>query len=346
MFFPYPYKHQHRFLIQHANSVKETTHTTFAHMMRNNDTITKTLQEKFIPLSAQFRTVSITHIQDIHTELRSWKKHGLITNEFYEQNYGSFLFNPSLTLPNVRSIIVIGIPQKIILLEFIHEGKRYQTVLPPTYQYTKVRAKCSDILSKVFTKHGYHVDRAQLPMKLLAVRSGLGQYGKNNLCYVEGMGSFTRLEAFYTDYEFPSDNWSEKKLMNACNNCSLCKNICPTQAIPNNRILIHADHCLTYLNENEGAFPNWVPEHAHNAVVGCMFCQTICPQNKKFLTPEKNMIHFTEKETTTLLNGTPREQISQTLAEKLTELDLEEYYPLLKRNILTLIQTKSFNPTS
>jgi epoxyqueuosine reductase len=315
-------------------------------MMNNNHTITKTLQKEFTSLSAQFRTISRTHLQDLHTELLSWKDHGLITKEFYEQNYGSFLFNPSDTLPQAHSIIIIGIPQKIILLEFIHKEKQYHTVLPPTYQYTKLRARCNDILSKVFTKYGYHVDRAQLPVKLLAVRSGLGQYGKNNLCYVEGMGSFTRLEAFYTDYEFPIDNWSEKKLMKACNNCHLCRNACPTQAIPNNRILINADHCLTYLNENEGELPNWVPEHAHNAVVGCMFCQTICPQNKKFLTPEKNMIHFTEKETTALLNGTPREQISQSLAEKLTKLDLDEYYPLLKRNILALIQTKRFNSTS
>ena len=39
---------------------------------------------------------------------------------------------------------------------------------------------------------GHRVDRVDYHffMKLAAVRSGLAQYGRNNICYVEGMGSF------------------------------------------------------------------------------------------------------------------------------------------------------------
>ncbi len=310
------------------------------------DTITRTLQSEFKKFSAKFKSVSITHLKDLQRELFAWQHKGLINKKFYEQNYGSFLFHPPDTLRNARSIVIIGIPQKITLLEFFHEGKQYRTVLPPTYQYTKIRTRCKTILSKAFTKKGYLVERAILPMKLLAVRSGLGKYGKNNLCYVRGMGSFTRLEAFYTDYEFSADDWCEKELLDSCKNCSLCKNICPTHAISDKQVLLHADQCLTYLNENEGDFPDWVPKQSHNALVGCMHCQIVCPQNKTFLEPEPTIIHFTKEETSALLRKTPRGLIPRPLAEKLTDLNLDEYYPLLQRNLAALMQIKRSNPTS
>jgi epoxyqueuosine reductase len=174
-------------------------------------------------------------------------------------------------------------------------------------------------------------------MKLLAVKSGLGKYGKNNLCYVDGMGSYTRLEAFYTDYEFPTDDWGEKELMKSCTSCSLCHHACPTQCIPSDRILIHADHCLTYFNENIGDFPESIPKQSHNAIIGCMHCQIICPQNKKFLKFNQDTITFTEEEISCILQKTPRENIPQTLAKKLVDLDIYEDYLELPRNFTVLI---------
>ncbi len=300
-------------------------------------TITSELKSKFKTISAKFKTVSITHVKDLQRELFAWQTKGLINKKFYEQNYGSFLFHPSERLRNARLIITLAIPQKIRLIEFVHQGKQYRTVYPPTYQYSQIRSSCNDILTSVLEKKGYFVDRAILPMKLLATRSGLGKYGKNNLCYVEGMGSFTRLEAFYTDYEFPCDDWCEKELLERCKTCNLCKNACPTHAIPDKRILIHADHCLTYLNENEGDFPTWVPKQAHNALVGCMHCQIVCPQNTKYLTSGQNTIKFTDEEISTLLRKTPRKEIPKELAKKLQDLDLDEYYPLLERNLSVLL---------
>ena len=87
-----------------------------------------------------------------------------------------------------------------------YEGKQYQTVLGKNYKYSEIRAFCEEILSRILGKKDHSVDRAILPMKLLAVRSGLAKYGKNNICYINGIGSFTRLEAFYTDYAFLTDD--------------------------------------------------------------------------------------------------------------------------------------------
>jgi epoxyqueuosine reductase len=309
-------------------------------------TITDMLQSEFTKLQAKFRTVSIGHIKDLQTELTRWQREGFITKKFYEQNYSQFVFHPSATLTNAHSIIVLGIPQKVTRIEFFNNGKRYHTILPPTYIFSPVRAACKEILSKILGKKGYSVDRAILPMKLLAVKSGLGKYGKNNLCYVDGMGSYTRLEAFYTDYEFPVDNWYEKELMKSCSSCSLCQHTCPTQCIPNDRILIHADHCLTYFNENIGVFPPSIPKQSHNALIGCMHCQIVCPQNKKYLEYNQNTITFTEEEISCILQKTPRENIPQTLAKKLIDIDIYEDYPELPRNFTVLIDKKNAEDSS
>jgi epoxyqueuosine reductase len=122
---------------------------------------------------------------------------------------------------------------------------------------------------------------------------------------VDGIGSFARLEAFYTDYKFPTDDWHEKQLLKSCATCSLCQNVCPTHCIPKERVLLHADHCLTYLNENIGDFPIWVSFQSHNALVGCMHCQIVCPQNKKFLLLNEQIINFSEEETSIILSFTP-----------------------------------------
>jgi epoxyqueuosine reductase len=300
--------------------------------------IIEELYSKFENLHAKFKTVSITHLTDLQNELMTWQHDGLITKKFYDENYGQFLFEPPETLQNARSIIIIGVPQKNTIVEFFYKNRRYHTVIPSTYIYTKIRAECKKILSSVLRKNGYSVDRAILPMKLLAVRSGLGKYGKNNLCYVEGMGSFTRLEAFYTGYEFSTDDWCDKELMNTCITCSLCQQACPTHCIPKDRVLLHADHCLTYLNENEEEFPSWVTKQSHNALVGCLHCQIVCPHNTKHLKYDSKTLTFTEEEIMLILHNTPKEQIPQTLAKKLKEFDIDEYYSLLPRNFSVLIE--------
>jgi len=300
-------------------------------------TITDILQSEFEKINAKFRTVSIVHLRDLQKEINQWKRDKLITEKFFKQNYSQFSFKPPKTLSNTCSIIVIGVPQKIIHINFFYKGKQYQTVLPPTYVYSEVRIICKKILSRILENKGYFVDRAILPLKLLAVKSGLAKYGKNNICYVDGIGSFTRLEAFYTDCEFLPDDWHEKQIMKSCTDCSLCQNVCPTHCIPKERVLIHADHCLTYLNENKGNFPSWVPVRSHNALIGCMRCQMVCPQNKKFIQYDKQTIDFTEKETSIILHKTPRKHLSKALTKKLIRFDIYEDYTLLGRNLSVLM---------
>ena len=303
----------------------------------NLDTITDILQFEFGKLDAKFKTTSIVHLKELEQEILEWITNAFITPNFFQQNYGDFSFQPPASLADARSIIVIGVQQRMFPVEFFYQGKHYHTVLGSNYVYSKIRRSCQELLSRVLGNIGKTVAHATLPLKLLAVRSGLAQYGRNNISYIEGMGSFIRLEAYYTDFEFPTDDWHEKQLMDACTGCMVCSHACPTQCIPKDRILIHADRCLTHLNENKGEFPDWVRKQSHNAIVGCMRCQIVCPQNKEFRQLNAQSVVFTEEETTMMLQNIPQEDIPQTLTEKLLRFDIDEYYPLLGRNLSVLI---------
>jgi len=91
--------------------------------------------------------------------------------------------------------------------------------------------------------------------KFLAVRSGLARYGRNNITYVDGMGSLYRLSAFLSDLPYSGDCWTEPQMHDRCDDCSACIRACPTDAIPQHRFLLHSERCITFHNETRGPFP-------------------------------------------------------------------------------------------
>ena len=293
---------------------------------------------EFEKYSSRFRNVSTIHLPELKEGIDRLRQEENISEKFYAEIQSYFHFEVPAVLPTAKSIIIIAVPQKLTLLSFIFNGKNHELVVPPTYIYGEVVDTCKMILGKVLEGTKSRIASAALPKKLLAVRSGLGKYGRNNICYVEGMGSFHRLEAFYTDYLFGEDNWQEKKVMESCNNCFNCEHSCPTKSITTERFLIYAEKCLTRLNENEGNFPQWLSPQSHNALVGCMKCQIVCPENKEFIKAKDKGEVFTEEETEMILKGIPKDELPQELYKKLKRLNMDEYYSVLPRNLSVLIK--------
>ena len=300
--------------------------------------IVNALTSEFGKLNCRFRIVSIIHLVELREEIARLRKEGKISEQFYVENLSGFRFEKPDVLPNAKAIIVIATPQRMTLVDFMSQEKHHWVVIPPTYIYAEVRNACTTILSRIFDGTGNKITRAILPLKLLAVRSGLGKYGRNNICYVEGMGSFHRLEAFYTDYPFRADSWQKKEMMDSCTNCSLCLNACPTQAITAERFLIDAERCISNFNENEGDFPEWIDPQSHNALVGCMRCQIACPVNREFLRMKEREETFSEEETDIILNETPKDSLPNELSAKLKRLNMDEYYSVLPRNLAILMK--------
>lgn len=104
------------------------------------------------------------------------------------------------------------------------------------------------------------------------MRSGLAEYGKNNICYVSGMGSFLQIVAAYSDLPCSEDGWREPVMMKSCDGCDLCRRVCPTGAIPSDRFLLRGERCIVYHNEKRGdvPFPDWMAASWHNCLIGCM----------------------------------------------------------------------------
>jgi epoxyqueuosine reductase len=166
----------------------------------------------------------------------------------------------------------------------------------------------------------------------------MAKYGKNNIAYVEDLGSFVRLRAFLSDMPAGSIDWLEPRVMKECDSCKACLKVCPTRAIVSDRFLIHAERCITFLNEWPGEFPEWVDPAWHNSLVGCMKCQLVCPVNKRFVSWVKEGEGFTEAETELVLNGVPLDHIPPDTVDKLNRCYMLEYLDVMPRNLRALMK--------
>lgn len=178
-------------------------------------------------------------------------------------------------------------------------------------------------------------------MKLLAAGSGLARYGKNNITYVEDMGSYHRLTAFYTDATVFGEHWEEPQMLDQCHTCTACVKKCQTGAISSERFLLHTEKCLTYHNEREEPFPQWIDPSWHNCLIGCMVCQNACPVNKPFVRQLVHVGTFSREETGLILKDVAQGSLHQETLEKLKRINLLEYYKLISRNLNALLNASS-----
>jgi epoxyqueuosine reductase len=288
------------------------------------------------------RIVSIKHLATLQREIGELYEQTLIDNklhEYYLQEDHDFSLLDQF--PTAHSLIIVTAPCRQTRLVFTRHNKRIPVILPPGYvDENRNRQQAEAILSQVFRKDGYQVRQAQVPEKLLAVHSGLGRYGKNNVCYVPGMGSFHTLATFCSDFPCEDDSWQEIAMSEECRKCSACLKQCPTGAIVEDRFLIHAERCLTFFNELPGIFPDWLDPSWHHCLVGCLKCQAVCPQNRHAVNDVEDTVEFTEDETGFLLQWQqPVDKIPEKLNEKLRKLGLMHYCRVLSRNLNAVLST-------
>jgi epoxyqueuosine reductase len=284
----------------------------------------------------QASMISVSHLPVLQKELVSFRDQGLLDSEFFQHRLSWFSFRVPEALPNAKSLIVVAVPRPQTRAIFTWNGRCRSLILPPTYTaYDNMEERIRSLLAEILREKGYASAGTELPLKLLAVRSGLGQYGKNNICYVSSLGSFLQLVAVYSDMPCEEDGWQEKAMMKSCEKCDLCRRACPTGAISSDRFLLHAERCISYHNEKSGdvPFPKWMDASWHNCVVGCMRCQRVCPQNSEFIQRIGEEEEFSEEETALLLKGVSQEKLPTATLKKLKHLSLIDYLGCLPRNL-------------
>jgi epoxyqueuosine reductase len=302
------------------------------------------------------RVVAIQHLGDLQEEIEGRYRQGLLDEEFYQEWLTGFAFSPPDSLPEARSMIVVAVPQPQTGVTFIWDGEPLRFIIPPTYFEQKTENRVREFMAQVLKPAGYRVAEAVLPKKLLAVRSGLAAYGKNNISYVPGMGSFHGLVAVYSDLPAQEDNWREPQMMEICRNCSACLRHCPVGAIPSaplragtfERFLLHAERCITFHNEKPGdvPFPAWIDPSWHNCLIGCLHCQRVCPQNKEFLHWIEERVEFSQEETALLLQGVALDQLPPATAKKLEQSHMVDLLDVLPRNLGVLLKYVRSLPTN
>ena len=280
--------------------------------------------------------VSVSRLHDLRNYMDNLYNQGIFDATFYEERLNHFDYDITKVFANGQSIIIATKSQPICCVRFLYGGAGHDVIVPPTYDNITDKMAFS-ILSEILEPEGYRFSKINLPEKLLLVFCGIAKYGRNNITYVDGMGSFHRPVVFITDAGLEELEWRNPESHEKCNKCKICFKYCPTGAIANDRFLLKAERCLTYHNERDFSFPEWIKSEWHNSLIGCMLCQNVCPLNKDYVGNIENVVSFSEQETLQILKNSPITDLSPGTTDKLKKLNLIPEYNLLGRNLSALI---------
>jgi epoxyqueuosine reductase len=288
------------------------------------------------------RIVPVGRAQDLETEIRDRCRKDLVDRELCRLWLDKFVFEPQ-GLADARTLIVTAYPQPRFRVTFRVDGRANSYVIPPTY-ITHGDKLATDVLIDILGQHGYSAVGATLPAKLLAVRSGLAKYGRNNISYIDEMGSFYRLRAFFSNMPVADDHWQEPRMLEECVKCTACIQSCPTGAIPSDRFLLRAERCLPFFNERDTELPEWIDPSSHNSLIGCMICQNVCPVDRPFRDWAEDVAEFDERETELILEEAPLQEHDRETQRKLKAIEFSEDLAVLARNLRLLLALPRAEP--
>ncbi len=283
------------------------------------------------------RVVPASHLADLVGEIQKRENTGEIDKKVKEQELDKY-FEPTYPdrFPSPVSLFIIAKAVPQVRVSFEWHGQRHVVIIPPTYK--EFDPPASQVFERVLGPAGFKFARARVPFKLLAARTGLSRYGRNNITYYDELGSFVRLNGWWSDMPPATDPWQEPAMLAECEKCKACQKACPTGAISGDRFLVHAEKCLTFFNENDNPFPSWIKPAWHNALVGCLRCQLCCPANKHVKDFIVDGESFTEKETALLLDCPKPDTVPSGIRTKLEKIGMADDTVSLGRNLRILLE--------
>jgi len=310
-------------------------------------TVTEQVIRSMATLGYQIRVISIDRLQELQAELEATRSTYKEVDEHLKRYLDAFDFTKPADFTEAQSIIIVAAPQPIVRVHFEWKDAVHAILIPPMYllntgvenePFHKNVLKITEALSETLRPMNYRLKKHHIPCKLLAARSGLAEYGRNNVCYVEGQSSYYWMGAYLSDMPCDHDSWQEIRTMDNCVDCDRCARQCPTGAIPDDRFLLRAGRCMTLHNESSGILPTWISPFWNNALIGCMRCQLVCPVNRKAGMPIQDSVTFDESETAMLLENRSFEHLSPETVQKLEQINFIEDYELLCRNLIPLLR--------
>ncbi len=184
-------------------------------------------------------------------------------------------------------------------------------------------------VAQLIQSRGHRAMPAQrnVPVKPAVVRSGAGRYGKNNLTYVDGLGSWVRWTPLLTDAELEPTGRADLKTPHpACEGCSRCIEACPTGALTE-PYRIDPRRCRDSILGSEAEIPEEMREKMGSWIYGCDVCQEACPVNRGLRPKDRRPSTYSSR-TPRLPDGLDPHPMLIPL------LDLDGRYRVLKRNAI------------
>jgi epoxyqueuosine reductase len=197
--------------------------------------------------------------------------------------------NPHLILPVARSAVVVALnyfqkpPESIEELPDGIRGRVARYAWGDDY-HEVMWSRLDELAAFIEAEAGHpiafrrYVDTGPLLERELAMRAGLGWFGKNTMLISPGLGSWLFLGELLLDLELEYDPPFGG---DHCGTCTRCIEACPTQCILPHRIL-DASRCISYLTielESE-QMPSEMRPMIGDWIFGCDVCQEVCPWNR------------------------------------------------------------------
>ncbi len=294
---------------------------------------------------ARFRRVPALRGEEAIREIRSRRDSGELSPALLERYARSFSFGLPEGTREDSALIVLSLADPLRFCRFRLEGREIRVPIPPTYLDQGEIPTLLEAIRERLAPAGHRAIPVRLPCKLMATRSGLGVYGRNNLCYVPGFGSFHRLATLLTDLPCPpGSTWGEPGRLPLCEGCGRCAAACPTGCFREDRFLPDATRCLTFHNEWALPLPEGIRPEGHNAWVGCLRCQLVCPADRETERRIEEGERFSEEETREILAARSAGDLTTPLRGRLEALGMEDYLPVLGRNLRLLLARRGRAP--
>ena len=229
---------------------------------------------------------------------RRWIESGLHGRMDYLSRHDAVKRRADLdrTLPGFESALVVAHsyadarpttpsprPARAIIARYAR-GRDYHHVI--TEKLDTLARRLEVLAGRRFRRRAY-VDTGPLLERELAVRAGLGWFGKNTMLIHPRRGSYFFLGVLLTDFTLePSTPFTEDH----CGTCRRCLDACPTGALlgydDDGAPVMDATRCISYLTiELKGPIPVELRPAIGNRVYGCDICQEVCPWNERFSSP-------------------------------------------------------------